>query len=85
MKQDGSWFFTPHPTQVLARFHCIHMQISETADMQCHSISVCGIQRAQTTGMHVSEARAPGGPCGIEARFLVLTNERKLRGCDYDD
>ena len=66
--------------QILACFHCIHMQIAnQTANMQCHSISVCGIKLAQTEGAPVSEARDTSGPCGPEARFLTIKENQCLK------
>lgn len=63
----------PHP--ILACFHCVHMQISDAADMVCSSFDVVGKFTATLPTCQAS--REPGAPCGPEAHFLNLKDDQK--------
>lgn len=63
---------TPQPTYTIrACFHCTHSAIDDDARMVCNSPDVS----TQGETPECVKARAPSGPCGIEARFLQLKAE----------
>lgn len=65
----------PPPLTLRACFVCTHMQINDRADMVCAAADVN--VRVTSNLVLCAEARAPSGPCGIEARYLTLKGENQ--------